>query len=89
MIFGMTNVVYYSEEFKKNLKPLAKKYFTLKGAIENLERDLISNPFLGESYGDGIYKVRLSDKSKGKGKSGGFRIMYYMLKERSYGVKWF
>ena len=87
MTFGMTNVVYYSAEFKRSLKPLAKKYFSLKEAVKTLENSLIVNPFLGESYGDGIYKVRISDKSKGKGKSGGFRVMYYMLKERSQGIE--
>ncbi len=45
-------------------KPLAKKYFSIKEAIKTLETDLIISPFLGESYGDGIYKIRLSDKSK-------------------------
>jgi mRNA-degrading endonuclease RelE of RelBE toxin-antitoxin system len=30
---------------------------------------------------DGIYKVRWSAPSKGKGKSGGFRVMYYLLNE--------
>ena len=32
---------------------------------------------MGVSYGNGIYKVRLGDESKGKGKSGGFRVLYY------------
>jgi mRNA-degrading endonuclease RelE of RelBE toxin-antitoxin system len=87
MICGMTNIVYYSEEFKKSLKPLAKKYLSIKETIKTLENDLIINPFLGESYGDGIYKIRISDKSKGKGKSGGFRILYYILKERSLRIE--
>ena len=40
--------------------------------------ELLKNPFLGESYGKNIYKIRLADASKGKGKSGGFRIIYYL-----------
>jgi len=33
---------------------------------------------LGESYGSNLYKIRVADESKGKGKSGGFRVMYYL-----------
>ncbi|RYE19540.1 MAG: addiction module toxin RelE, partial [Sphingobacteriaceae bacterium] len=54
----MINSVFYSPEFKINLKPLAKKYFTLKQSIKSLEEDLIKNPYLGESYGEKIYKIR-------------------------------
>jgi mRNA-degrading endonuclease RelE of RelBE toxin-antitoxin system len=87
MIFGMNNIVYYSPEFKKSLKPLVKKYISLKDTISQLEEDLKANPYMGESYGDGIYKIRVADKSKGKGKSGGFRVMYYMIKESADGVE--
>jgi len=37
------------------------------------------------AYGEGIYKVRLADKSKGKGKSGGFRVMYFHLSKTQDG----
>jgi len=83
----MTNTVHYSPEFKKTLKPLSKKYTTLKDSIKSLENTLIKNPFAGESYGDKIYKIRMADESKGKGKSGGFRVMYYLLDERSEGIE--
>jgi len=39
---------------------------------------LVKNPFLGESYGSNLYKIRVADESKGKGKSGGFRVLYYL-----------
>src|ERR1700748_2308283 len=87
MSFGMNNSVIYSPEFYKNLKPLAKKYLTLKESVKSLETALIQNPHLGESYGDNIYKVRWGDKSKGKGKSGSFRIMYYLIREGEKGTE--
>jgi hypothetical protein len=65
------NSVLFSAEFKRKAKPLVKKYPTLKGNIDNLNNELIKNPFLGESYGSGVYKIRLADESKGKGKRGG------------------
>jgi len=72
------NSVKVSQLFKRKVKPLSKKYHTLRESIDELGEALIKGPYLGESYGGNIYKVRLSDKSKGKGKSGGFRILYYL-----------
>ncbi|WP_192902011.1 addiction module toxin RelE [Mucilaginibacter psychrotolerans] len=69
------------------MKPLAKKYKTLKESVLSLESALIENPHLGEPYGEGIYKVRWSDPSKGKGKSGGFRVMYYLLRQTEGGTE--
>ena len=82
----MNNTVHPSPEFKRTLKPLTKKYHTLKQTIQQLEEDLIDNPYLSESYGSGIYKVRVADTSKGKGKSGGFRIIYYHLNKTDSGI---
>ncbi len=36
---------------------------------------------MGDSYGSNIYKIRLGDESKGRGKSGGFRIITYLVHE--------
>jgi mRNA-degrading endonuclease RelE of RelBE toxin-antitoxin system len=76
------NRIIVSDEFKHRAKPLSKKYHTLKESINLLGEQLILNPYLGESYGSNIYKIRIADKSKGKGKSGGFRIMYYVAIKR-------
>lgn len=72
------NNILFTPEFRRKIKPLAKKYHTLKNNINNLGIELVKNPFLGESYGANLYKIRLADESKGKGKSGGFRVMYYL-----------
>ena len=62
------NSVKVSQLFKRKVKPLAKKYHTLKDSIDDLGTRLLNNPYLGESYGKNIYKVRLADESKGRGK---------------------
>jgi len=80
----MTNSVLMSNTFKRDAKPLVKKYKTLKNSIEKLTDDLIKDPFLGNE----IYKVRLSDPSKGGGKSGGFRVMYYHLNKTKPELKY-
>ncbi|RYE19307.1 MAG: addiction module toxin RelE, partial [Sphingobacteriaceae bacterium] len=54
---------------------------TLEHNLENLEQKLLLNPKLGDNYGSNIYKIRLGDESKGRGKSGGFRIITYLVYE--------
>lgn len=43
--------------------------------------ELAKNHYLGISLGDNCYKIRLAVKSRGKGKSGGIRIITYLIKE--------
>jgi mRNA-degrading endonuclease RelE of RelBE toxin-antitoxin system len=50
-------------------------YHTLKPSLKDFEERLLENPQVGDHYGSNIYKVRLADKSKGRGKSGGFRVL--------------
>lgn len=47
---------------------------------------LEETPTTGESLGAGLFKVRLASKSKGKGKSGGCRIITYLLTETESGT---
>ena len=83
----MTNTVSASNTFNRDAKPLLKKYKTLKNSLEELIDNLINDPFLGSPCGNDIYKVRLSDPSKGGGKSGGFRVMYYHLNKTEAGIE--
>jgi len=61
--------------FRKELKRLAKKYQSLKTDLAVLFESLEENPIQGTSLGKNCYKIRLSISSKGKGKSGGARII--------------
>lgn len=62
-------------KFKKELKKLAKKYPSLKSEFANLIESLETKPEQGTSLGKNCFKIRISIKSKGKGKSGGARII--------------
>ena len=62
-------------EFLSEAKKLAKKYPSLKNDIAGLARQLKDNPTQGIPLGKEAYKVRLSISSKGKGKSGGARVI--------------
>jgi mRNA-degrading endonuclease RelE of RelBE toxin-antitoxin system len=76
----MGNFVTPTDSFERKVKRLLKKFQTLQDTLFELEDQLIKNPFLGQKLGNNIYKVRVADKSKGKGKSGGFRIITYLVK---------
>lgn len=64
----------YSIEAKR----LSKKYHSLKEDIDRLAQELAAHPKSGTSLGGDIYKVRLTITSKGKGKSGGARVITWV-----------
>ena len=61
--------------FKKHAKGIAKKYRSLKTNIAELIDSLEKQPIQGEPLGKDCYKVRMVISSKGKGKSGGSRVI--------------
>ena len=67
--------IYY---FEKELKKLTKKYPSLRNEYNNLIQGLEKNPKQGRTIGKGCYKIRLAIQSKGKGKSGGARVITYV-----------
>ena len=73
-----------TEIFSRQSKSLKKKYPSLAGELAELEKKLSENPRLGISLGNNTYKVRLGIKSKGKGKSGGARIITYIIDKLSH-----
>ena len=68
-------------KFKKEAKRLVKKYPSLKNELTELNLSLIANPTLGTPLGNNAYKVRIAIKSKGAGKSGGGRVITYVITE--------
>ncbi|GAA3959912.1 hypothetical protein [Mucilaginibacter dorajii] len=66
-------------DFEKDLKRLAKKYPSLKSDFADLLNKLKADPKLGTPIGKSCYKIRLSITSKGKGKSGGARVITHLL----------
>ena len=60
---------------------LAKKYHSIVDDYESFLTDLKENPFQGSDLGKGVKKVRMAIASKGKGKSGGARVITYNVKQ--------
>lgn len=77
----MGNKVHLTHSFYSKGKRLLKKYASLGKNLSELQNELLKNPQLGVSYGSNIYKIRIADETKGKGKSGGFRVITYLVKE--------
>ena len=65
-------------KFEKELKKLAKKHPSLKAEFIALVTSLKQQPSQGTALGNDCYKIRLAIKSKGKGKSGGARVITYI-----------
>ena len=64
--------------FETELKRLSKKYPSLKSEITALGASLKELPFQGVLIFKNCYKIRVSVKSKGQGKSGGARLITYV-----------
>ena len=54
-----------------------KKYASLTDEVGALINELHTNPTMGTPIGHSCYKIRLAIESKGKGKSGGARVITY------------
>lgn len=64
--------------FDKQLKRLQKKYPSLRRDLTQLANELEKNPIQGIALGNSCYKIRIAISSKGKGKSGGGRIITHI-----------
>lgn len=71
----MTVTVQITRNFRIAAKPLLKKYPSLSKDLLTLEAELINTPRLGTPLGNNTFKIRLKISSKGKGKSGGARVI--------------
>lgn len=61
--------------FEKQANRLIKKYASLKKELLQLIQELKVNPEQGKAIGKSCYKIRIAIASKGKGKSGGARVI--------------
>ncbi|MFH2141324.1 MAG: type II toxin-antitoxin system RelE/ParE family toxin [Bacteroidota bacterium] len=74
----MSYNVYTIPPFDRQLKRLVKKFPSLKTEFANLIENLESDPLQGKAMSNGCYKIRVAIKSKGKGKSGGARVITHI-----------
>ena len=64
-----------TKDFEGNFKRLLKKYRSLYDDLEVFKSELLENPTMGDDLGNQTRKVRMAIASKGKGKSGGAKVI--------------
>lgn len=65
--------------FKREAKRLNKHYASFADDYERFINELEANPRLGTDLGGGLRKIRMAITSKGKGKSGGARVITFTV----------
>ena len=71
-----------TSEFQRKLKALAKKYRKIQTDLQPILEQLQIGAFLGNQIPDigfVVIKVRLKNSDSQKGKSGGYRLIYWIV----------
>ena len=68
-----------AKSFDKEIKRLGKRYTSIADDYATLLEELTLNPHLGTDLGSGFRKIRMRIASKGKGKSGGARVITFTV----------
>ena len=71
-----------TKSFDKEIKRLGKHYASIANDYAALLDELAQNPRLGIDLGSGLRKIRMQITSKGKGKSGGARVITFTVMYR-------
>jgi mRNA-degrading endonuclease RelE of RelBE toxin-antitoxin system len=78
--------VFFTPEFKRNVRSLAKKHHHIQSDVQ----PFIDQIQRGETVGDKvqgtdytIFKVRIRNSDISRGKSGGYRVIYYLKTARA------
>lgn len=75
----MVSKIIVLDGFARSATKLAKRYRSFDSDLRKLIDELKINPLLGISLGGNLRKIRVAIKSKGKGKSGGARVVTYVI----------
>lgn len=71
----------FTPEFKRNLRALAKKYRHIRSDIQPVIEALQNGDLIGDQIprvGYTVFKVRVKNSDLQKGKSAGYRFIYYL-----------
>ena len=77
----MKNKILTSPLFDRRYKRFKKKFPSLESEMIDFLKLLDDNPMMGVLISENTYKVRLASADKNKGRSGGFRVITYLVKE--------
>ncbi len=76
----MSYSIVFTRSFKRSIKQLKKRFRRVKGDIRLAIRVLLQSPNLGAVIpgSSGIRKLRIKNSDLSKGKSGGYRLLYWV-----------
>lgn len=73
--------VFYTPEFKRNVRALARKYPHIRSDVQPVIDQIQRGEMAGDKVqgtGYTIFKVRIRNSDVSRGKSGGYRAIYYL-----------
>ena len=73
----MSYEIKFSSYFVKEAKHLNKRYKSFADDLTAFKDSILENPMQGTELAPGIRKIRMAIKSKGRGTSGGARVITY------------
>ncbi len=68
-----------TDYFGKLIKKLAKKYPNIELDVDSFLDSIENVKDLGVALGNNLYKARIKNTDNSKGKSGGYRLISYLL----------
>lgn len=71
----MTYKISVTSQFSVEVKRLSKRHRSFMTDLEHFKNSLLENPFQGVEISPGIRKIRMAITSKGRGASGGARVI--------------
>ena len=76
----MSYKVVFTQSFKRSIKRLEKRFRHVKADVHIAIQVLLQNSKLGVTIpgGSGIRKLRVQNSDLTKGKSGGYRLLYFV-----------
>jgi mRNA-degrading endonuclease RelE of RelBE toxin-antitoxin system len=74
-------MIFFARRFKQDIRELSKKYRHIRSDLQTTleeiaQGNLIGNQISGVGYP--VFKVRIKNSDINKGKSGGYRLIYYI-----------
>lgn len=69
--------------FDREVKELSKKYSHIKNDLQNLIANFDKNHQSAKPIKANIYKIRIKNSDKAKGKSAGYRTYYYIVESET------
>jgi mRNA-degrading endonuclease RelE of RelBE toxin-antitoxin system len=79
-----SRLLFFTSEFKRNMRQLARKYRRIKQDVQPLLDDLGARKTPGDripGVPDEVYKARARNSDSQRGKSGGYRLIYEVTPE--------